>query len=910
MPRLPGLRRTVTHQPSAASVRRDVDDEIAFHLDAVTAELVAGGMDPASARREAERRFGHVDRHRAAIGEEDRAGIRRARWRTALEDLVADTRYALRGLRREPLFTLGAILTLGIGLAANTTMFGVVDRLLLRPPAHVRDDGQLHLVYFQKGGQSGTSFVQSSTSWPDFQVLRDSSGVIDQAAAWWTTEASLGRGEAARKVSLGLASGDFFTTLGARPALGRWWAPGDDTRTEAEIPAVLSDAVWRGAFNSDPDVLGRVLQVNQRQVTVVGVAPPGFHGPGTRRVDLWVPLQAMAIDFLGTSWQDSRDWSWIRIVAHRKAEASLATAQARVTAVHQAANRLEKRSDSTTVAILGPIVAARGAGLSGSNLSGLAGLSAQARVAAWLVGVAAVVLLIVCANLANLLLSRAARRRREVAVRLALGVRRGRLVRQYLGETMVLALAAAVVASLLSVWGAAVMRRTLLADMVWDESALDGRLLVFTLGASLVTALLAGLLPAWNASRQDLTGALKASARGGGQRRTAVQRTLLVTQAALSVVLLCGAGLFIRSLRNVATLRMGFDHEQVLVAKVDVSGLLGSVEPTAQFWREALDAVRTVPGVQSAALGVTTPFESSWGTEFHLPGRDSIPELTDGPYINAVTPDWLKTLGTRVVRGRGFQPTDVKGAEPVALVNEHMARLLWPREEALGQCIKVGADTAPCSTVVGITENTIRDNLREQVSPQYFVLQDQAAFRVPDWRSLFIRTSGDPAVVTAAVRTQLQGLRANLPFIDIRTITTIMADHVQPWRLGASMFGVFGAIALVVAAIGLYAVIAYDVTQRWHEFGVRAALGARPSHLLRLILGDGLRHAGLGLVLGIAMAWLLAPLVAEMLFKVPARDVATLAAVSVVLLFVSTLATLVPARRAARLHPREALGGE
>lgn len=905
MKRIPGLRRTIDHSATAARVARDVDDEIAWHLDAVTADFVSKGMDPVSARRAAEQQFGDLDAHRQNLRQVDGATARQRRWQTLLFDTVSDVRYAVRGLLREPLFAAGAILTLAIGLAANTTMFSVVDRLLLQPPPHVRDDGRMSLIYFQKPGRNGATFVQSSTSYPDFATLRDSTGVVDQAAAWWVADASLGRGMESRQVRVGLATGNFFETLGTRAVLGRTLGPADDTDSATETPIVISDALWRGTYGADPTVLGRVIQLSQRQVTVVGVLPPGFHGPSIRRVDAWVPMRPMVNEFLGSdTWETSRQWFWLRVVAHRKADVTAEMAATRATAVHQTANRAAKE-DSTSRVVFGPIEIARGAGLRSGT--GQSGLSAQAQVATWLAGVAGVVLLIVCANLANLLLSRAARRRREIAVRLALGVRQGRLVRQFLSETTILCLAAAGLAMLLSVGGAGLMRRTLLEDLAWEGPTLTGRLILFTLVGGLATVLIAGWIPAWLASRQDLTGALKASARGGGQRRTPLQRVLLVTQAALSVLLLCGAGLFVRSLRNVSTMPLGYDAQQVLVASVDLGGVAEKGEAQLQFWREALETARNVPGVASASLGVTAPFASSWGTDFFLPGRDSIPEITDGPYINSVTSEWLTTLGTRVVRGRGFQPTDVKGSEPVALVNDHMARVLWPNGNALGQCIKVGADTAPCTTVVGVTENSVRDNLKEEVSPQYLVLQDQGVFSAPSWRNLFIRTSGDPDLVIASLRERLHGLRANLPWIEIRSIATLMDEGVQPWRLGATMFGLFGLIALLVAAVGLYAVIGYDVTQRWHEFGVRSALGARPGHLVRLIVSDGVRHAGVGLVVGLVAAWMLAPLAKDMLFQVSPRDVATLLTVSGVLLVVSVLACLLPARRAARLEPTEAI---
>lgn len=911
MQRIPGLRRLFRHEDTVARVRRDVDEEITFHLDAVTAELVASGMTETDARREAERRFGNVDQHRTNLRDEGRERVTRARWRLRVEDLGGDLRYAARGLVREPLFALGAILTLGIGIAANATMFGVIDRLLLRPPPHVRDTPDMSLVYLQRPDEAARIWTQTSTSWPDFATFRDSSGVVASAAAFWLIDGSLEGGADAQKVRVGLATGNFFTTLGAQVARGRWFGPAEDDPTVTEPPVVLSDGLWRGHYASDAAIIGRTIHLNRRTYTVVGIAPPGFHGPQLRRVDLWVPLRATAKDLMAVDWETSRDWYWLRMVARRKAEVPPALANERATLAHQLANRNAKKGDSLSRIVFASVVPARGAGTTaapGVTQMGQSGMTSQGRIAAWLGGVAGVVLLIVCANLANLLLSRASKRRREIAVRLAMGVRRGRLVRQLLGETFLLALAGGSLGLLLAWWGTMLMRRTFLSELAWETPAIDARVALFTLGASLLTVLVAGLAPALMASRLDLTSALKSATRDGGHRRTTLQRTLLVAQAALSVVLLVGAGLFLRSLRNVATLRMGYDTENVLVAGIDVSKMAGEPEQFAQFWKDAAERIRGIPGVASVSLAVTTPFESSWATDFFIPGRDSLPELRgDGPYINVVSHEFFSTMGTRVTRGRGFLPTDVKGAEPVAVINEEMAARLWPNESPIGRCIKVGADTLPCTTIVGVMENAYRDDIKETTAPQYLVALDQATFFEARWRSLFVRAAGDPAAVGAQVREQLQTLRPDLPYAEVRTMAAVIAPQLEPWRLGATMFGLFGGIALVVAAIGLYAVVAYDVSQRWHELGVRSALGARPRHLLGLIVGDGVRHALLGLAVGSAITWWIAPRAADMLFGIAPRDPATFGVVAGVLLVAATIACLMPARRASRVAPAEVL---
>lgn len=924
MDRIPGIRRLFRHDPTRERVERDVRDEIEFHIDNVTAELVARGMSADEARREAARRFGDIDRHRAALESLDNETMTRTRWTTRVTDIAGDLRYAVRGLVREPMFTLGVVATLGIGLAANATMFGVIDRLLLRPPPHVSADREMALVYFTKqlvdrdGGRGRGTFTQSSTSYPDFATLRDSAGVFSDASAVWTTNASLGRGREAQKIRIGLATGNMFSLLGTRPSLGRFFGPADDDPAVTERPAVLSDAMWRGTFDADPAVLGRTIHIDQHTYTIVGVAPRGFNGPQTRRVDLWLPMRLVAAEFLGPDWETTRNMYWLRVVARRRPDITPAMASERATVVHQRANRAAAKEDSTALVNLGSIIPARGGGVGGGGMvsgggmiSGQTGMTPEGRIAAWLTGVAAVVLLIVCANVANLLLSRASRRRREIAVRLAMGIRRGRLIGQLLTESILLTLIGGAVGLVLANWGGHLVRSLLLGGTALEVSGTDPRVLLFTLGACVVTALLAGLAPALVSSVPDLTSALRSGVREGGHRRTRLQRSLLIAQATLSVVLLAGAGLFARSLHNVTSLHLGYDADQVLVANLDATVVVKSAEEVEQFWHEAKERVERLPGVRSASLAVTTPFESAWATELILPGRPTLPNLADGgPYINAVSAEFLETLGTRVLRGRGFAPTDVKGAAQVAVVNEYMASQLWPEGNALGQCMKVGADTMPCTTVIGITENAFRDDLRQKESAQYQVLMSQGTWDSNGMRTLFVRASGDPGLLIQRVREALQTLRPDLPFADVRTLRSIIDPEMQQWRLGATMFGFFGLAALLVAAIGLYSVVAYDVSQRRQELGVRAALGARPMDLIGLIVGDGIRQAMVGVTAGILIALYVAPKLQSMLYDVPARDGVTLGAVAAVLLSAALIASAIPARKAARVPPSEVLRGE
>lgn len=899
------FRRTIRHAATPDRVRQDIDDEIAFHLDQVTKELMQLGHAPEEARRLAEQRFGNRDRHREQLEAEDRRAVARTRWRDRLLGLVSDLRYSARALAREPWFALGVVATLGVGLAANATMFSVVDRLLLRPPPHVRDDPRLNLVYFVKPGfNGGAPFVQASTSYPDFLVLRDSSGTMERAAAFWSTDASLDRGAEARKVHVGAVTRGYFELLGTRPILGRLLTPADAAPNAGETPVVLSFDLWSGKYAADPQMVGRVIRIDEGQFVVVGVTPRGFHGVTSRRVDAWLPLERTAASFLGTEWQ-SRSWFWLRIVGQRKGELTAAAAAARATIAHQQQNRAAKTGDSLATVTLGSIIGSRGAGVPNSSAA-LASVSTEGRTALWLSGVAGIVLLIVCANTANLFLARANRRRRELAVRLALGAARGRLARLLVSETLLLSVGGAGLALALTYWGSSLMRATLLSAVAWDLSPVTLRVVLFTLLTALVATCLAGIAPAVIASRQDVNRSLKSGTRDGGMRRTRLQQGLLVAQGALSVLLLVGAGLFVRSLRNATSLRVGFDPDQVLVARIDPGTRFQGDTARSRFYEAAVAAMATVPGVRSASIGVTTPVESSWGTDLFVPGYDSLPKVGDGWYINAVSNNWFETLGTRIVRGRPFQSTDTRGSERVAIVNEHMAHLLWPSESALGKCLKVGADTAPCSTVVGVMENVVRNGITEAPSAQYLVLLDQLVDGA-SWRSVFVRVQDDPRLVIPRLRQRLHQLVDDLPFAEIRTLRAVLDPEVQQWRLGAAMFGIFGLIALLVALIGLYALVGYDVVQRWHELGVRAALGARGGDMYRLVIRDGLGHVVAGLAVGLALAWVVSPLASELLFRVSPRDPWTYTGVALVLLAAAVVAVLAPARRASRVDPAQVL---
>jgi predicted permease len=439
----------------------------------------------------------------------------------------------------------------------------------------------------------------------------------------------------------------------------------------------------------------------------------------------------------------------------------------------------------------------------------------------------------------------------------------------------------------------------------------DGRVLVYALGLSVLAGLLVGLAPLGQTLRHDLTHSLRAGPRGGSYQRSRLRGFLVLLQATLSVVLLVGAGLFARSLRNIRGMDLGMDPERVLVVTwtdallADVNG--GDREG---FHARALESLQRLPVVEHASLSVTSPFFSSLSTDLRMPGRDSIPRLADGgPYVNGVTPDYFATMGTRIVEGRGFTDADREGAPRVTIVSQTMARILWPGETPLGQCLIIGSDDAPCSEVIGVAADAARQSLSRDPVMQYYVplAQNQLTANL---RVLFARTRGDASKAISAVRKEVQALDAALPFADIRTLESMIDPNVRPWRLGASLFGSFGALALLLAAVGLYSVIAYSVAQRTQEMGVRIALGARAAHVLRLVLSRAIATAAAGIAIGLFIAVLVGDAVQPLLFEESAHDPIVLLGVAAVLLVTGIVAGSIPAFRATRVDPVTAMHAE
>jgi len=825
--------------------------------------------------------------------------------RHPMDGILKDVQAALRGLRREPLFTVFVIATLMLGIGANAAMFGIADRLLLRGPALVRDADRVVRLYLTTQPTVRRTFTGSDFGHVTFDLLRRSPRSFESVATYTVNSVVLGEGDNTRAGQGGYASAGLFSLLGVTPALGRFFTESDDRPGSAAHVAILSDAAWRSRFGGARDVLGQAVTVGAERYEIVGVAPAGFTGPQLGPADVWMPINLLGPK-VTTGWQTTWQAQWLHIVARLKPGVTREQAGDEGTRILQAGytgNETYVAAGKMTVAPL----TANDAGVEGMEIT----------VLRWMSGVALIVLLIACANVANLLLARGLRRSREVAVRSALGANRARLVRLLLIESLVLAFGGAVagigVAYLLGT-----LARTIVFSWVdWSGAPVDGVTLAISAALAVFVGFLVGLVPALRATRTNLADSLKSGPREGGGPRSRLRHTLTIAQAALSVVLLVGAGLFVRSLWEVRSLHLGFDSDRVLTIELSRPGLAQLTDTGARdaerarrraFPAEALESLRAIPGVERASLAAGVPFGNHFSVRVRVPGIDKLPQLkSGGPGISAIGTDYFATVGTRILRGRGFDPSDRAGSEPVAIVNELMAETIWPGEDPIGRCLVSGVDPAPCARIVGVAETTYISSLREDARMHYYIpFGQEVGF---GGTVLLVRTA-DPPALAAAIKRTLLGLDPTIRFVTQTTIQDAIDPQTRPWRIGATVFSLSGLLAVLVAAIGIYSVTAYLVADRKREIGVRVALGATRGNIARLVVGTSVGMASAGAVLGILGAGAASHFIEPLLFNESARDPWVYGAVGLLLVSVAAVAAVVPAMRANRIDPLEALRAE
>lgn len=893
---------------SRRRIATDVENELAFHMDSRVQELVASGLSLDDARRRALVEFGDVDDARRYMLTIDREIESSQRRREHLRDFLADVRYAGRRMRSAPGFTLAIVLTLALGIGANATMFGVVDRLLFRPPPMMKDPETAHRIYVANT-ERGKEYINTVGRYVRLEDYRRWTTSFAAFAGHTLRQAAIGTGEGAREMNIGAVSHNFFGFFDAPPALGRYYTAQEDTTPEGAPVTVLSYTMWQTQYGGRSDVLGTPIQIGSVIYSVIGVTPRGFVGLTPDRPPVaYVPItnygaHQNACRARARSWYDTYNCGWMGVIARRKPGVTIDQASADLARAHTKSYDAQREENPGTT----PPELARPRAIVASILTQRGPMpSMETQVSTWVAGVSLIVLLIACANVANLLLARAIRRRREIAVRLALGVSRARLMAQLFTESVVLAALAGGAGLLVAQWGGGLLRTAFLAQSEAPWGLRDSRTVLFTLGAALFVGLITGLAPAAQSRDVDLVRDLKAGAREGMGRRSRLRTTLLVLQAAMSVILLVGAGLFVRSLWKAEHVRLGYDVDPVLIVFLNMRGAtLDSAQDVAL--RERLQqTAAAVPGVVGAARNNSVPLWNNSSTSLFVTGIDTVERLGQFNYT-VVGPEFFETMGTRLVGGRPITAQDQRESPLVAVVSQNMARALWPGRDAIGQCMRVGADTMPCTTVVGISENIKAQSFTGDSMYYYYMPATQ-------WRpragGLVVRVAGNAKDYQEAVRRALQREMPGAAYVTVTPFDDIVSPVLQSLTMGATMFVAFGAMALLIAAIGLYSVIAYSVAQRTHELGVRLALGARGIQLGRLVIGDAVRVAGIGVAIGVVVALWASRWLEPLLYEVSARDASVYMVVAGTLLLVSVAASWIPARRAARTDPNVALRAE
>lgn len=896
----PGVRRLFSLGLfDRRKVEREVDDELNAHVHFRVAQLVARGWTAVDAEIEARRRFGEFDEASALLKHTAINRERRMHWRTLTDAIGQDFRVSLRRLLRAPGFALAVALTLALGIGANAAMFGIVDRLLLRPPEYLVDADRVVTLstQFFAGGEYRT---QSTFPYSTYKAFRD--GLTRAAKVGMSTAPApmpFGRGEDAQLVSGVQTNGDFFSMIGVKPARGRFFAGDDDREPVGEPVAVISWAFWQRQFSGDANVVGQIVTLGNQKFTVIGVAPRGFTGFELSPVDVWIPitsageLRVMKMP----DWLTTTSATWIRVYARLKPDATPQQLAAEVTPINASYGepRLrEYKTTGTAIPLMQSLRESRGP---------------VATVAKLLGGLSLIVVLIACTNVVNLMLSRAAGRRQEVAVRLALGVTKTRLAAQLLSESLVLALLGALGACGVAWLGGTGARLLIFGERTFAGAPVDVRLATYIAMLSIGAALLAGLVPLLQSRQLTLTATLKSGAREGRRSGDVARSTILVSQAALSVLLLVTTGLFWRSLQAVNNVSLGMDAKHLVLGRMNTSLMGASPQQTDELFREMARRLRTVPGIQSVSVSNTIAGNNSIGTRLFVPGMDSLPHPPGGgPYTNGVEPGYFSTVGTRILEGRDFSESDNATSERVAIINETMARLIWPKQSALGKCIQLNDKTDPCTIVVGVAENSRRQNWIEEAIFQVERPLSQSPTRS---RVLLIRPRGeiDSRIITIIQQT-MRGTAANLPFADVKPLVRLYDAELRPWRLGAGMLGAFASLALFLVAVGLFATLSFSVSQRTHEIGVRMALGARAGQVVRLIMRQGLALAATGALLGVMFALAGGSIVQDMLYNVSPRDGRVFATTIFVLATIAVAATAIPALRASRINPVRALRSE
>jgi putative ABC transport system permease protein len=805
-----------------------------------------------------------------------------------MSTLLHDIRYGVRMLLKHKGFSAVAIIALGLGIGANTAIFSLVNGVLLRPLPF--PDAE-RIVYFE-GKNSAAGIIDSNISYLDFTDWSQQTDLFASTAAYWTGNADLsGDGAEPEAVPRAGVTTRFFSVLGVQPVLGRAIVPEDDKPASFNegrgTVAIISHGLWKRRFGSDPAIVGRVVQMKSRPLTVIGVMPPGFEYP--EQTQIWVNS---AVN-LSQEPRDNRAWS---AIARLNSNVDLKQAQTRLSAINAQLDKQFHETNKGWDVSLWPLHERLVREVKPSLLA--------------LLGAVGLVLLIACANVANLLLARSAARRKEVAIRAAMGASRTRVLRQMLTESILLSVVGGIAGLVLSIW-----LTDILTSMLPESAArlgqigIDYRVLTFAVGVSALTGILFGIVPALQASKLDVTSALKEGGRGAeGHRRTTARSLLLIGEVALSLMLLVGAGLLIKSFLRLQEVRPGFNAHHVLVATLALPYPKYDYAQFEEFFRQLNERLEAVPGVQAAGGNINLPLNASGyaiGRGFIPEGRPLTVDENRDAMFSVITGNYFRALQIPLLAGRTFELRDNADAPKVVIINETIAkRHFGSATEAIGKRLSIWRDEKFMREIVGVVGDTKTGSLTGEGGAQLYVPNAQAKWNL---MGLVIRTAGDPAAFASTLRHEVQALDKDQPIYNVRTMDDVVANSLGTRRVSMQLFAVFAIAALLLAAIGIYGVMAYTVTQRTQEIGIRMALGAQRTDVLGLVVRQGMTLAAIGIVAGLAGAFSLTRVMAGLLFNVRPDDPTTYLALSFLLIVVAFLACYLPARRAAKLDPVIAL---
>lgn len=816
-----------------------------------------------------------------------------------------DIRYGARMLIKQPAFTIVAVLTLALGIGANTAIFSVVNAVLLRPLPFPNPD-RLVMINTINLARGITNF---GTSTPDFLAWRERNHSFEKIAAFSSMSFNISGRSEPERVTGAQASADVFTVLGVMPSQGRIFTPEEEIFGRHHV-VILSDALWKGRFAADPSIVGQSMMLNGEPFTIIGVMPRSFQFPD-QRIALWAPL-AIA----DGSENSTRGNYWLGVIGRLKPGVEPAAAQTEMDAIYR---QLEQ--EETLISGFGTQVVRLHEAAVGGVKTALSVLLASV----------ALVLLIACANVANLLIARAAARQREIAVRTALGAGRGRLICQLLTESLLLGLAGGALGFFFALWGVDALVKLGPNVPRLDEISIDQTVLLFTFTLAVLTSVIFGLVPALQSSKADLNETLKESARGSvGARRRLLGNSLVIAEIALSFVLLIGAGLLINSLLRLQRVNPGFRTDHILTLQISLPETKypqSRPEPITAFFQQLTDRVKSLPAVEAVSMTSAMPLTNSgWGKLFTVQDRPAPKSLDEVPNVQyrQVSPEYFGTLAIPVLQGRGFDERDTPRTQPVAVINETAARRFFSDIDPIGKTIYLGApeELVPAGIlppgfkflrfqIVGVIGDVRHNGLSQALMPEVYTLHAQelaGKFANPSsTMSLAVRTKTDPTSLVAAIRREVLELDREQPIDAVATMEELLSTSLSQARFSTLLLAIFASVALVLAAVGIYGVMAYTVAQRTHEIGIRMALGAQSSNVLSLIMRQGLLLAFAGTAIGLVAALGLTRVMTSLLYEVSPNDPVTFATDALILTGVCLVASFVPARRAMKVDPLVAL---